>query len=396
MKGTKNTANLRIADLKKDYVSNVLKSNPEYQRYNNAWGTAQKGSLIISILENYPIGEIIRRKISDDGVNENFEIVDGLQRLSAITDFVTDKLRLNAENSNKVFNDFLPHFQLSTESDVHKLLDKFNNNKTVKLTFNDLPISLKLKIENAEVSVSTLINWQYNDVIEYFRRVQEGKPLSNADKLHTIQSKLTTVVKKLANNEHTLNCLGFNNTGGDRDIYQTILEAMYCKLGNSIGQPKKLDTYYKNKQYDTYQEECVNIIANYLDNINDTDKRYLNEKVTKTDLKLMFCLMLFGDNVFKNHNIKDTLKYILSISSLSSYIKIDNIKNDSTTKNNLYDKLNEYNLTSTFEQYKDDFYKFAELRSGTKSYNEVNDIVSKIAGAFIYNPNYNLSLQTAL
>ena len=72
---TKSTANHQIDALKKDYEGKKLKANLEYQRYNNAWGPQQKGSLIVSILQNYPIGEIIRNKVnSPDGISEKFEI----------------------------------------------------------------------------------------------------------------------------------------------------------------------------------------------------------------------------------------------------------------------------------------------------------------------------------
>ena len=100
---TKSTANHRIESLKKDYEGSNLRANLEYQRYNNAWGTQQKNSLIVSILQNFPIGEIIRNKVaSSDGISEEFEIVDGFQRITAISEYVNDNFALNPENSRKI------------------------------------------------------------------------------------------------------------------------------------------------------------------------------------------------------------------------------------------------------------------------------------------------------
>ena len=390
MKGTKNTTNLRISDLKKDYESNILKSNSDYQRYNNAWGLQQKGSLIISILENYPIGEIIRRKISDDGISEYFEIVDGLQRLTAISEFVNDGFSLNTENSIKIIKNYLAHFELSEEKDIKKIVDKYKKNENIRLKFKNLPTSLKNKIQTAEVSVSTLINWEYIDVIEYFRRVQEGKPLTNADKLHTIQAQLTSNIKSLSNNNYILNCLGLKHENGnmrkgaDRIIYQTALEAIYCKMGQTIGQPKKLFIYFKDKEYNTEQEGYSNIISNFLTNLTDTDKSLLNPKSLTTDLKLTFCLLLFGNDTFKNYEIKDCIKYIISVSTLTGYLK--NLADKNTTENRIkfYDKLNEYNLTSAYEENKEWFENFTRFRAGSHSHSLVENICNNIAKAYKY------------
>jgi hypothetical protein len=291
----KTTANHKIDSLKQDYEDGSLKANLEYQRYNNAWGPQQKGSLIVSILQNYPIGEIIRNLVNSDSVSEEYEIVDGFQRLTAISEFMNDSFALNVDNSKKIINHYLPHFKQSDDENIKLLLNKFESDGNVKLKFKNLPKGLKNKIEKTEVSVATLINWDNKDVIEYFRRVQEGKPLTNADKLHTIQTELTSNLKKISSNEHILNCLGLkhengkNRKGSDRIVYKTSLEAIYCKLGQSIGQPSKLDNFFKEKEYSTEQEYYYNLINNFLRSLSTTDKQLLNKKSITTDLKLIFC-----------------------------------------------------------------------------------------------------------
>ena len=383
---TKSTANHQIDALKKDYEGKKLKANLEYQRYNNAWGPQQKGSLIVSILQNYPIGEIIRNKVnSPDGISEKFEIVDGYQRLTAISEFMNDQFALNPENSKKIIESYLPHFRVSGSKSSLSILKSFGLNENIRLKFKNLPKSLQDKISETEVSVATLSNWDIKEVIEYFRRVQEGKPLTNADKLHTIQTELTSNLKKLSSNENILNCLGLNlengrkRKGSDRIVYQTSLESIYCKLGQSIGQPSKLDNFFKDKEYSTEQEYYYNLINKFLSNLSTMDKQLLNQKSITTDLKLIFCLILFGDSTFKNYDVKSYKNYLIDLAIISGLLKTNNDNKTPENKSNLYKRLDSSNLTDIYESNKELFTEFMRLRWSSHSMKDVQIICEQMS-----------------
>jgi hypothetical protein len=390
----KNTANHQIEALKKDYESGKLKANLEYQRYNNAWGIQQKNSLIISILENYPIGEIIRNRVNYDGVSEYFEIVDGYQRLTAISEFMNDNFSLNVENSYKVLKNFLEHFKQAGLNDksILNVIDKYNNNKNIRLKFKNLPKTLQEKISSTEVSVATLSNWERKDVIEYFRRVQEGKPLTNADKLHTIHTELTSKLKRLSSDDSVLNSIGLNlengklRKGADRIVYQTSLESIYCRLGNSIGQPKKLDNFFKDKEYTDEIDKLYNKISIFLTSLNSTDRKLFNLKSITTDLKLIFCLILFSDIEIT----EEFKKYIINISVISGLLKTFNDNKSNESRSNLYEKLDELNLTHAYENNIQIFNEFYRLRWSSHSMNDVKNICSKITN--LYKNEYLISL----
>ncbi len=383
---TKSTANHQIDALKKDYEGKKLKANLEYQRYNNAWGLQQKGSLIVSILQNYPIGEIIRNKvISTDGISEEFEIVDGFQRLTAISDFMNDQFALNSENSKKIIESYLPHFKLSENKNIINILKNFELNNNVRLKFKNLPKTLQNKISETEVSVATLSNWDNQDVIEYFRRVQEGKPLTNADKLHTIQTELTSKLKKLSTDESILNCLGLNlvngkkRKGSDRIVYQTSLESIYCKLGQSIGQPSKLDNFFKDLEYTDELDSYYNIIHNFLTNLSTTDKQLLNQKSITTDLKLIFCLLLFGNKNLKEYDVRSYKKYLIDLTVISGLLKTFNDKKRFEDKSTLLKKLEESSLIEIYEDNKELFDQFSRFRGGSHSSKDVENVCSNIS-----------------
>jgi hypothetical protein len=381
--GTKNTANLRISDLKKDHESNILKANPTYQRFNNAWGPTQKGSLVVSILQNFPIGEIIRNLVNNNGISDEYEIVDGLQRITAITEFINDEFALNDENSKKIINHYLRHFKLSTEPKIKKVVEKFENNENIRLKFKNLPIDLQRKIENTDTSVATLVNWKQDDVIEYFRRVQEGKPLTNADKLHTIKTKLTTSIKRIYDKEEgnpgILNSLGLKldnkepKKGADRNIYQAVLEAVYVRLGKDLGQPSKLDSYFKNLAHTTDQDDYVSIVNTFLNGLSTSDKSLINTKSIKTDLKLIFCQLLFGYDKYKNCNVEDYKKFVIGCATVSGYLKTRNEKPSEESINRLVQELNKYDLMDIYTNNTEKFNEFYKLRAGAHNSAKVKE-----------------------
>lgn len=75
-------------------LSGKLTIQPEYQR-NYIYADGKKDIAVIdSILKGYPLGLIYFNKVSDD----NFEVLDGQQRITSIGRFVTNKFAIKDEN----------------------------------------------------------------------------------------------------------------------------------------------------------------------------------------------------------------------------------------------------------------------------------------------------------
>lgn len=85
--------------------SGDYKLNPEFQR-RHRWNTAQKSKLIESFIMNVPIPPIF---LYEDTYS-HYEVMDGLQRLTAIKEFYNDEFRLESleewsELNNKTYSD---------------------------------------------------------------------------------------------------------------------------------------------------------------------------------------------------------------------------------------------------------------------------------------------------
>ena len=83
-------------------LSGKLTIQPEYQRnYIYASGDGKKEMAVIdSVLNKYPIGLIYFNKVSED----NFEVLDGQQRITSLGRFITDKFAIKGKDGIQYFS----------------------------------------------------------------------------------------------------------------------------------------------------------------------------------------------------------------------------------------------------------------------------------------------------
>ena len=103
LRNTANTENvlMTISDIVKFYERGRIKINPSYQR-NYRWTNEQKTKFIESLLLKYPVPPIITIKTENDNGLYNYEIIDGVQRLSTIFEFVDAKSKDGVSIKNNV------------------------------------------------------------------------------------------------------------------------------------------------------------------------------------------------------------------------------------------------------------------------------------------------------
>ena len=80
---------LTVADVLALKAQQMLVVNPEYQR-GSVWTPVQKKKLVDSVLRGYPIPLIYLHHIRQTAgklVSERYEIIDGQQRINALSDF---------------------------------------------------------------------------------------------------------------------------------------------------------------------------------------------------------------------------------------------------------------------------------------------------------------------
>jgi len=212
---------------------------PEFQRMPNLWDNTRKSRLIESILIRFPLPAFYF-----DGSNKNkWLVVDGLQRLWTLKDFIIDKtLRL----TNLEF------------------LDKLNNR-----TYNELDRDLQRIIEETQI-VAYIINPGTPEDVKYniFKRINTGGltlvPQEIRHALH--QGKPATFIAELANCSEFKRATG-NSIKGDRMLDRDFVNRFFSfYLFGYKSYAPDLDTFMSKAMGQIYRmsdDEQENCLANF-------------------------------------------------------------------------------------------------------------------------------------
>lgn len=94
--------NFSLAEYTSKLKNHIIK-RPQFQR-NEVWSNKQKSKLIESFLASYPVPPVILYKEKN---KEQYLIIDGFQRITAISDYYNNKFKLtinNAKYKNKTYD----------------------------------------------------------------------------------------------------------------------------------------------------------------------------------------------------------------------------------------------------------------------------------------------------
>ncbi len=159
---------------------------PDFQR-NEVWSMEKKCRLIESLMLRIPIPMFY---VAADE-RENYAVVDGLQRLSAIRDFILGEKYLETREERYKGEGFkLKHLE-------------FWGNQYNGLIFNELPINIKNRILETEFTF-TIINPKTPEEVKrnVFRRINDGVPLNSQEIRHALYTgKSTYLLQRLSQKE---------------------------------------------------------------------------------------------------------------------------------------------------------------------------------------------------
>ena len=164
---------------------------PEWQR-QEVWSRSKKQNLIDSILRSWKLPKFYFLKVSSDP--EAYEVVDGQQRLVTIFDFFDNQLPL-------------------PESAAKKFRGTY---------YKDLPDELVDAFDDYEIEFDEIGEATEKEIKDFFQRLQEGLPLTSAEKLNSVHSKLRDYVVKLAKHPFFGKTSASNRRYGHFDIVSKV------------------------------------------------------------------------------------------------------------------------------------------------------------------------------
>ena len=166
---------------KKYSVSSVLRKirngsmdlDPQYQR-GAVWGRPRKALLIDSMLRGYDLPKIYLRETSRE--LETFEVVDGVQRLTSMDDFVNNEVPLP------------------------------KGSEWPGLRYRELPEHIQERLDDYQLDFAVLEDCSDEEVREMFHRLQGGVRLNTAEELNAVSGDMSSFVESLSRSnffEHT-------------------------------------------------------------------------------------------------------------------------------------------------------------------------------------------------
>lgn len=217
------------------------------QRPEGQWNRKQKTDLIDSLLRKYPTNPTYG--IKQDGV---VSVIDGVQRLSCVRDFLADKFALSKDMEPVLIND--------------------EEKSLAGLKFSKLDEDTKDIILSSELQIYELTDCTEKDVREMFRRQNAGKPL-NGRQLRVIHEsdEFSEIVYSLSTHPFMdkLMTKAQRKNGTDRDLIIQTLMLIETNNENDF-------TSFRTKDIDVF-------VSDYSDNIESSKIDMLRSAMDKFD-----------------------------------------------------------------------------------------------------------------
>lgn len=218
------------------------------QRPEGQWNRKQKTDLIDSLLRKYPINATYA--IKEVGI---CSVIDGVQRLSCVRDFLSDKFALSKDMELVMVN---------------------NEEKSLAgLKFSKLDDDTKDAILSSELQMYELTDCTEKDVREMFRRQNAGKPL-NGKQLRVIHEsdEFSEIVYSLATHPFMdkLMTKAQRKNGTDRDLIIQTLMLIETNQENDFTsfRTNDMDVFVADHS-DSISQNKVDMLVEALDKFND-------------------------------------------------------------------------------------------------------------------------------
>lgn len=253
-----------LTSLTKDIQNGKIMLTHKLQRKEGQWNSRQRSELIDSLLRNYPINPTY-------GVKENgtVGIIDGVQRLSTIRDYIDNKFALIKTLE-----------QVNINGNPYDIAGK---------KFKKLDETVQEELLKAELQLYELIDCTDKEVREMFARQNSGKPLSNTNKRSVLENeKVSNAINSLS--AHPFFTKIVTKTQSKSDIEKDIVRQVLMIVSD----------------YDmsSFRNNDINKFVFWLnDNLNESLIKQLKDALDKLDAafpefvkvkKLVAPLMIFG------------------------------------------------------------------------------------------------------
>ncbi len=269
---------MSISELSSLYSEGDINLKADYQRVFK-WTDVQKTRFIESLLLELPIPPIFLYQ--DE--NALWEVVDGIQRLSTIFEFLGQ-----LKNSN---DDILPELTLVSAPKLTYLEG---------LKFSDLSNDIKRTFKKCKLDLIIISKKSKKDIkLEVFRRLNGFGTTLNKQELRNalallLDPGLFDFIDKMSNNQAFLNCLPFKNHEiKDKKHYEYFVRYLTLYENNT------LISFKGKKSSESTLDDLFDSVIENISNKKDFNIYEVQMNFVKT-FELLYSEI--GENVFKKYN----------------------------------------------------------------------------------------------
>lgn len=274
-----NRNNFSIFEMKRAIDNGEIILDPDFQRNSNIWNNIKKSKLIESILMAIPLPLFYFAENKNGGLS----VVDGLQRLFAIKEFMNDKYELK---------------DLS-------YLQKLNG-----LKFSQLERDTQQRIERYQLQVNVMnSNTPEYIKLNIFQRINSGStPLNKQEMRHALyHGKSTKLLKELSECDEFKNAAAAKlNTVRMKDRY-IILRALVFYLWKNDKNIKNINTRIKIDLYNDFDD----FLGRYMRIMNSMTDEYIDElkNIFKKSMALLYTI--YKKQTFRRSEKKTVFNMVL-------------------------------------------------------------------------------------
>lgn len=264
-----------------------IELKPQYQR-GLVWPANFKDELVLSIVYNYPIGNVI---LAENKQMSTLDVVDGQQRLTTITSFINGEYLIKSKYSvskfKEYFSDFSEEYSSILDDDEKEKLKILESKR--KIGYQDFPQILKDDFNAYNIAITTISTNKETEVSEYFKLVQNQEKLRAGEIINSFNG---SQIKEYLGSIITINDLSkifnFNN---ERLDLERILANFFGLLDGELGlntTDKKIIEYAEAIKKSHEVNEFINKINKFIELSSIGEKKY-----KKGDVKKVFLLLIF-------------------------------------------------------------------------------------------------------
>lgn len=324
-------------------ISNVhqggLDISPDYQR-GYIWSNEYKDQLILSIILNYPIGNIVINNIDEpNDRNARQELVDGKQRLTTIIRFVN-----NGNIDSDVIDSDDSWFRLSPKASAQakEIINNIVHNpddpeikkmmKVRRLSYKDLPTSIRSSMIAYSIPVYTMQSADPAQIRDYFKVLQNQEKLRAGEIINALpDNPLLPYFRQVP--PTFLDRINYRNLkrAEFEKIYYQVSGLWFDSIQINSEDKKTIEFVEKLGDLDAGQKASIDRMNTNLEFIANMPTNATKYRMSKRTLKLLLGLAIYRAGFFEEETLSK-VDYICHISAKCSAFNSSESENVSLSK----------------------------------------------------------------